>query len=170
MIPCTSNYSQLRVCQSSCQVQQISSILEVCDDICEINGCTTVPSPKNKGITASATDQGIFTYPAVQSVCACVTYQSVIASTTIKNTRAYIVRCVGGDVARIQSIVPTVAINRVGTATTCYVATAPALASVSGYYFADCNPEVPDGQMQNDALAAQLWQVSTELTKPYLLS
>lgn len=58
----------------------------------------------------------------------------------------------------------------VGTATTCYVATAPALASVSGYYFADCNPEVPDGQMQNDALAAQLWQVSTELTKPYLLS
>ncbi len=57
-----------------------------------------------------------------------------------------------------------------GTATTCYVATAPALATVSGYYFADCNPEVPEGPMQNDALAAQLWQVSTELTKPYLLS
>ncbi len=57
-----------------------------------------------------------------------------------------------------------------GTATTCYVATAPGLATASGYYFADCNPEVPDGQMQNDALAAQLWEVSTELTKPYLLS
>jgi NAD(P)-dependent dehydrogenase (short-subunit alcohol dehydrogenase family) len=57
-----------------------------------------------------------------------------------------------------------------GTATTCYVATAPALATASGYYFADCNAEVPGGQMMNDALAAQLWQVSEELTKPYLLS
>ncbi|MCE7901350.1 MAG: SDR family NAD(P)-dependent oxidoreductase [Gammaproteobacteria bacterium PRO9] len=56
-----------------------------------------------------------------------------------------------------------------GAATTCYVATAPALAHVSGYYFADCNPEVPGGQMQNDALAARLWQVSEELTRPYLL-
>jgi len=57
-----------------------------------------------------------------------------------------------------------------GAATTCYVATAPALATVSGYYFADCNPEVPGGQMQNDALAAKLWQVSAELTRPYLLA
>jgi len=57
-----------------------------------------------------------------------------------------------------------------GTATTCYVATAPALATVSGYYFADCNPEVPGGQMENDELAAKLWQVSEELTRPYLLA
>ncbi len=57
-----------------------------------------------------------------------------------------------------------------GTATTCYVATAPALATVSGHYFADCNPEVPGGQMQNDELAAKLWQVSEELTRPYLLA
>lgn len=55
-----------------------------------------------------------------------------------------------------------------GAATTCYVATAPALAGVSGQYFADCNPEVPGGQMQNDALAAKLWEVSEELTRPYL--
>ncbi len=55
-----------------------------------------------------------------------------------------------------------------GSATTCYVATAPALATVSGQYFADCNPEVPGGEMQNDALAAQLWQKSEELTAPYL--
>lgn len=55
-----------------------------------------------------------------------------------------------------------------GAATTCYVAASPALAKVSGYYFADCNPEVPGGQMQNDALAARLWQVSEELTRPYL--
>lgn len=57
-----------------------------------------------------------------------------------------------------------------GSATTCYVATAPALGKVSGYYFADCNPEVPGGQMLNGALAARLWQVSTELTQPYLLA
>ncbi|MEZ5565297.1 MAG: SDR family oxidoreductase [Gammaproteobacteria bacterium] len=56
-----------------------------------------------------------------------------------------------------------------GAATTCYVATAPALTRVSGYYFADCNPQVPGGQMQNDELAARLWQVSTDLTQPYLL-
>jgi NAD(P)-dependent dehydrogenase (short-subunit alcohol dehydrogenase family) len=55
-----------------------------------------------------------------------------------------------------------------GAATTCYVATAPALAGVSGHYFADCNPEIPGGQMQNDELAAKLWQVSEEITRPYL--
>jgi NAD(P)-dependent dehydrogenase (short-subunit alcohol dehydrogenase family) len=55
-----------------------------------------------------------------------------------------------------------------GTATTCYVATAPALAGVSGHYFADCNPESPGGNMENDELAARLWQVSEELTRPYL--
>ena len=57
-----------------------------------------------------------------------------------------------------------------GAATTCYVATAPALERVSGYYFADCNPEVPGGQMLNDELAARLWQVSEDLTRPYLLT
>lgn len=55
-----------------------------------------------------------------------------------------------------------------GAATTCYVATAPSLASVSGHYFADCNPELPGGQMQNDELAAKLWQVSEQITRPYL--
>jgi NAD(P)-dependent dehydrogenase (short-subunit alcohol dehydrogenase family) len=55
-----------------------------------------------------------------------------------------------------------------GAATQAYVATAPALAGVSGHYFADCNPEVPGGQMLNDALAAKLWEVSEELTRPYL--
>lgn len=55
-----------------------------------------------------------------------------------------------------------------GAATTCYVATAPALAGVSGHYFADCNPEIPGGQMENDELAARLWAVSEELTRPYL--
>jgi len=52
-----------------------------------------------------------------------------------------------------------------GAATTCYVATNPALSAVSGYYFADCNPEVPTSQMQDPSLAAKLWEVSEELTQ-----
>jgi NAD(P)-dependent dehydrogenase (short-subunit alcohol dehydrogenase family) len=56
-----------------------------------------------------------------------------------------------------------------GSATTCYVATSPALATTSGHYFADCNAEIPGGQMQNDALALKLWEVSEQLTRPYLL-
>lgn len=53
-----------------------------------------------------------------------------------------------------------------GSATTTYVATAPALAKVNGHYFEDCNPVVPDGpHMRDDALAAKLWEVSLQLTQ-----
>lgn len=56
-----------------------------------------------------------------------------------------------------------------GAATSCYVATAPALAGTSGLFFQDCNPVVPDRpEMQDAALAQKLWAVSEELTKPYL--
>ena len=57
-----------------------------------------------------------------------------------------------------------------GAATTCYVATAPALARTSGYYFEDCNPVVPEAgkHMDDRAMAAQLWTKSEELTKDYL--
>ena len=55
-----------------------------------------------------------------------------------------------------------------GAATTCYVATAPALAGVTGLYFKDCNPAVPGLNMENDALADRLWAVSEALTRPYL--
>jgi NAD(P)-dependent dehydrogenase (short-subunit alcohol dehydrogenase family) len=57
-----------------------------------------------------------------------------------------------------------------GAATSCYVATAPALAGVSGHYFEDCNPVVPQpGKHMDDlALAARLWQKSTELVGEYL--
>jgi NAD(P)-dependent dehydrogenase (short-subunit alcohol dehydrogenase family) len=57
-----------------------------------------------------------------------------------------------------------------GAATSCYVATAPALAPVSGHYFEDCNPVVPEvgKHMDDAALAAQLWSKSTELTAQYL--
>ncbi len=55
-----------------------------------------------------------------------------------------------------------------GAATTCYVATHPALDGVSGYFFTDCNPMKPAGPyMEDDALAAKLWEVSMELTHGY---
>jgi NAD(P)-dependent dehydrogenase (short-subunit alcohol dehydrogenase family) len=53
-------------------------------------------------------------------------------------------------------------------ATQVYVATAPALAKVSGQFFADCNPEVPGGHMQDDAMAERLWQVSEQITAKWL--
>ncbi len=53
-------------------------------------------------------------------------------------------------------------------ATQCYVATAPTLASTSGYYFEDCNPVVPPAQVRDAELAAQLWATSERLLQPYL--
>jgi NAD(P)-dependent dehydrogenase (short-subunit alcohol dehydrogenase family) len=57
-----------------------------------------------------------------------------------------------------------------GAATACYVATAPALADVSGHYFEDCNPVVPAPGMHMDDsdLAARLWARSESLVKEYL--
>lgn len=51
-----------------------------------------------------------------------------------------------------------------GAATSAYVAANPLVAGMSGFYFADCNPVVPDPRMEDAALAAQLWDVSEELT------
>lgn len=55
-----------------------------------------------------------------------------------------------------------------GSATQCFVATSPELAEVTGYYFDNCNPAVPNEHMQNDQLAAKLWEVSEELAADYL--
>jgi NAD(P)-dependent dehydrogenase (short-subunit alcohol dehydrogenase family) len=56
-----------------------------------------------------------------------------------------------------------------GAATQVYVATHPALATVRGQFFRDCNPIVPpQGHLQNDEMAARLWAVSEELTAGYL--
>lgn len=55
-----------------------------------------------------------------------------------------------------------------GAATQCYVATSPALAGVSGQYFSDCNPVIPEPSMQDAQQAARLWEVSEELTDDYL--
>ncbi len=54
-------------------------------------------------------------------------------------------------------------------ATQVYLATAPALARVTGHYFEDCNPVVPMGpHMANRDLAARLWTASEDLTRPFL--
>jgi NAD(P)-dependent dehydrogenase (short-subunit alcohol dehydrogenase family) len=55
-----------------------------------------------------------------------------------------------------------------GAATQCYVATSPDLAGVTGYYYDDCNPVVPNEHMQDDAMAAKLWALSEELVADYL--
>jgi NAD(P)-dependent dehydrogenase (short-subunit alcohol dehydrogenase family) len=55
-----------------------------------------------------------------------------------------------------------------GAATSCYVATAPALASVNGYFFTACNPVIPDPRALDEQAAERLWDVSERLLKPYL--
>jgi NAD(P)-dependent dehydrogenase (short-subunit alcohol dehydrogenase family) len=55
-----------------------------------------------------------------------------------------------------------------GAGTQTYVATAPVLASHSGYYFADCNPVMPDPRMLDTAQAERLWAVSEEIAGEHL--
>ncbi len=55
-----------------------------------------------------------------------------------------------------------------GAATSCYLASHPSLAGVSGLYFVDCNPADPSALQKDPALAARLWQASEELTRQYL--
>jgi NAD(P)-dependent dehydrogenase (short-subunit alcohol dehydrogenase family) len=55
-----------------------------------------------------------------------------------------------------------------GAATSCYLASNPALAGVTGQYFADCNPAEQSDYQKDVAMAARLWQVSEDLTRAYL--
>jgi NAD(P)-dependent dehydrogenase (short-subunit alcohol dehydrogenase family) len=55
-----------------------------------------------------------------------------------------------------------------GAATSCYLASHPSLAGVSGHYFVDCNLGEQSDHQKDPAMAARLWQVSEELTRPYL--
>jgi hypothetical protein len=58
-----------------------------------------------------------------------------------------------------------------GAATSCYVATNPALGATSGKYFEDCNAvTVREGHIHDEAMAERLWQVSEDLTRDYLVS
>ncbi len=55
-----------------------------------------------------------------------------------------------------------------GAATTCYVATHPSVARISGRYFADCAVAIPEKVMEDDALAARLWMESEKLLRSWL--
>ncbi len=55
-----------------------------------------------------------------------------------------------------------------GAATSCYLATAPALASTTGHFFTHCNPALPDARAQDGAAAERLWNVSERLVAIYL--
>jgi NAD(P)-dependent dehydrogenase (short-subunit alcohol dehydrogenase family) len=56
-----------------------------------------------------------------------------------------------------------------GAATSCYLASNPSLAHVTGLYFADCNPAEQSDYQKDPAMAAKLWKVSEDLTRPYLI-
>ena len=53
-------------------------------------------------------------------------------------------------------------------ATQTYVAAAAALADSSGYYFADCNPIMPDPRMPDEVQAAESWGASEQIAGGYL--
>lgn len=64
---------------------------------------------------------------------------------------------------------PRVKSVEAGAATQVYVATAPALAQVTGQYFEDCNPVLLGGpHLDNPALRQALWATSERLTQRYL--
>jgi NAD(P)-dependent dehydrogenase (short-subunit alcohol dehydrogenase family) len=50
-----------------------------------------------------------------------------------------------------------------GAATTCYIAVHPDASSISGEYFADCNPAKPSKPARDTALAQRLWTVSEQI-------
>ncbi|MBB5207875.1 SDR family NAD(P)-dependent oxidoreductase [Chiayiivirga flava] len=55
-----------------------------------------------------------------------------------------------------------------GAATPCYVAAHPAMAGISGAFLRDFAPAEQSAAQTDAAMAATLWQVSEELTRPYL--
>ena len=59
-----------------------------------------------------------------------------------------------------------------GAATSCFVATSPLLGSTSGKYFEDCNAVtvLGDNHMHDEVMAEELWRVSEQLTREYLVS
>jgi NAD(P)-dependent dehydrogenase (short-subunit alcohol dehydrogenase family) len=59
-----------------------------------------------------------------------------------------------------------------GAATNCFVSTSPLLSTTSGRYFENCNAVSITGNhhMQDESMAARLWQMSEELTKDYLVA
>jgi WW domain-containing oxidoreductase len=55
-----------------------------------------------------------------------------------------------------------------GAATQVYVATNPALATVSGKYFADCNITAPRADAEDPGRANNLWKISEQIADAVL--
>ncbi len=85
-----------------------------------------------------------------------------------------IVRDYPAIVRRAFGMLTTVAGKSVaqGAATSCYVATAPALGNVSGEFFVDCNAVniVGDNYMSDRQQASRLWMASQELVGDYYVT
>jgi retinol dehydrogenase-14 len=50
-----------------------------------------------------------------------------------------------------------------GAVTSIYLASAPEVKSVTGRYFAKCQPKTPNKAAYDTATAARLWQISADL-------
>jgi hypothetical protein len=50
-----------------------------------------------------------------------------------------------------------------GAATQCYLAVHPAVAGISGKYFADCNESHTSAHGRDDAMAEKLWETSERI-------
>ncbi len=58
-----------------------------------------------------------------------------------------------------------------GAATSCYLATNPALGATSGAWFEDCNPvSIEDSHLENEAMADRLWDQSVQLLGDYYVT
>jgi NAD(P)-dependent dehydrogenase (short-subunit alcohol dehydrogenase family) len=72
-----------------------------------------------------------------------------------------------GILSVVQAAINPIFLKNVpqGAATEVYVATSPALAAVSGKYFADCSVAAPRADAENAATARKLWEVSEQIVK-----
>ncbi len=52
-----------------------------------------------------------------------------------------------------------------GAETSIYLAASPAVTDVTGLYFADCQPKMPNADATNDFNAKRLWEISEEMTR-----
>jgi NAD(P)-dependent dehydrogenase (short-subunit alcohol dehydrogenase family) len=86
-------------------------------------------------------------------------HPGVIAQTSLKRHLAFPLMEAGSALATAL-VCKTIA---QGAATQCYVAVHPAVAGVSGRYFADCNEAPARADADDAALGRRLWQVSEEI-------
>lgn len=90
-------------------------------------------------------------------------HPGVIVDTNLKRSRSMNVpRVIFDPVVGLSKLIVLKTIPQ-GAATQCYVATNPALAAVTGKYFADCNIANPRADAEDSSLANRLWDVSEKI-------